>query len=363
MSGRGHAVRRPDVPHVLVTDDVNGQSRAALAAVRALTVGGYQAVVSVATRRSVAAASRYAAGSVRLPRADQPGYAQALGDTMKSHDLLLALPSSDAALLALGGPAAALVDKSRLFDLAAEAGIAVPPGRVFESGAALADAAGALSYPAIAKAVTNDGGGFPARRLETVADAAALAPVTGPLMVQPYQAGELRAVSGVLWDGELFAICHQSCQRLWPPRAGVACAATTIQGDTDIERALVRLLSGHRGVFQAQFLGSFLLDVNPRIYGSLPLALRAGANLPAIAVELARGRAMPLVRARTGVRYRWLEGDVRHILHAARRRQMTARQTARALLPVRGAAHSIESVVDPLPGLVRLQYAFSQGRR
>jgi len=94
------------------------------------------------------------------------------------------------------------------------------------------------------------------------------------------------------------------------------------------------------------------------VYGSLPLAVAAGANLPAIACRAAAGEhGSDIVRARPGVCYRWLEGDFRRVLHDVRHGSLTLRAAGRALWPRRGTAHSVESVRDPGPGLVRLMGA------
>jgi hypothetical protein len=61
-----------------------------------------------------------------------------------------------------------------------------------------------------------------------------------------------------------------------------------------------------------------------------------------------------IVRGRAGVRYRWLEGDVRSLLHEVRGGRLSAWAAVRRLAPHRGTAHSVESLRDPGPVLVRL---------
>jgi predicted ATP-grasp superfamily ATP-dependent carboligase len=144
--------------------------------------------------------------------------------------------------------------------------------------------------------------------------------------------------------------------RIWPVDCGTASAAVTTEPDVELESRLRRLLAGHEGVFQVQLIGDQVIDVNPRVYGSLPLAVAAGANLPAIACAATAGRTPDsLVRARPGVRYRWLEGDVRRVVHDIRRGHLSPWAGARALAPRRGTAHSVESLRDPGPGLARLR--------
>jgi hypothetical protein len=62
-----------------------------------------------------------------------------------------------------------------------------------------------------------------------------------------------------------------------------------------------------------------LIDLNGRFYGSLSLAVAAGANLPAIWAGLAIDDvpATP-VRARPGVRYQWGSADLRRAVRERR---------------------------------------------
>ena len=56
--------------------------------------------------------------------------------------------------------------------------------------------------------------------------------------------------------------------------------------------------------------------------------------------------------------YRWLEGDARMLFAALRARRMRLGAALRELTPRPGAAHSVESVKDPGPMLMRLRHAF-----
>jgi predicted ATP-grasp superfamily ATP-dependent carboligase len=341
-----------------VTDDVNGQNRAAVAAVRALAAAGIRPWVTVSTRRSVAGASRHTAGTVAVPPAGTEGYAGRLKELAASGRFAAVLPASDVALLALGGGSAELVDKAALAARAESAGVPTPPTTVFDDTAALLAGAGALRYPVIVKPATKTGAGSQqAFRADSPGDLCRVGPDAGRLVVQPFETAGIRSVSGVVWDGALLAVCHQRYERIWPLRAGVSCAAVTVSADLALERRLLPLLAGHRGIFQVQLVGPYLLDVNPRAYGSMTLAVAAGANLPAIACAAATGRSDGLVRSRPGVAYRWLEGDLRHLAQALRTGQMSLGEAVRAARPRRGTAHSLESATDPGPLLARLAYA------
>jgi predicted ATP-grasp superfamily ATP-dependent carboligase len=299
---------------------------------------------------------------VQLPLPGAPGYAAAVRAELAAGEYLAVLPASDVVLMSLETPGAALVDKVMLADRAAEAAIPTIAGTVFGSATELRAAAGELRYPVVVKPTVKSAGPVvQAQRIDHAQQLVALEP-QGTVVVQSYVSGPLRAVTGVVWGGEFLALGHQRYLRLWPRHAGVGSAAITVEPDLHLEGNLLRLLKGHDGLFQAQFIGQYLLDVNPRAFGSLPLSVAAGANLPAIACNAARGRQGPLVRTRPGVRYRWLEGDLRHLAAAARSGDLTQREVVRQLLPRRGTAHSVESVSDPGPIVSRLAYALRKPR-
>lgn len=64
-----------------------------------------------------------------------------------------------------------------------------------------------------------------------------------------------------------------------------------------------------------------LIEVNPRLWGALPLAIRAGVDFPALLWRLSLGEDVrPVVDYREGVRMRWLVyGDLAHLWDRLRR--------------------------------------------
>jgi predicted ATP-grasp superfamily ATP-dependent carboligase len=341
---------------VLVSDHVDGRSRSAVAAVRALGAAGYRPVVTVSGGRSAAAVSRSCVGVLRTPRPGDPGYREAVDAYLATHPGAFVVAASDAVVVALDQPGAALVDKAVLPKRAAHAGLGTPATHEFPGPDMVLASADDLEYPLVVKAAVKTRPSEVARRVDSPAElTAAVRALSGPIVVQPFAVGALRAVCGVLSEGRLVAAVHQRYVRIWPPECGTASAAVTTPPDLDLEARLPTLLAGHDGIFQVQLVATQVIDVNPRVYGSLPLAVAAGANLPAIAHRVATGRASPgIVRGRPGVRYQWLEGDVRAVLHHVRAGDLSLAAAGRALFPRRGTAHSVESLRDPGPALVRL---------
>jgi predicted ATP-grasp superfamily ATP-dependent carboligase len=306
----------------------------------------------------LAASSRYCDRRVAVPPVTEPGYAEAVRAELAAGTYLTVLAASDAALLALGFPVEHLVNKAELTGRARLAGMSVPPTRTFPSRVELL-AAGDLEFPAVVKPAVST---YAARLVRSATDLEATVDGNGPFVVQPYEGQALRAVSGVVWEGQLVAASHQRYVRTWPVECGTGCAARTVEPDLEVEERLLRLLAGYRGIFQAQLAGDRLLDLNPRVYGSLPLAVAAGANLPAVYCDLLSGKEVPPLRARPGVFYRWLEGDLRHMAWLVRTRRVGFVSALQELLPHQRAAHSTESLRDPMPMVARLRYAATRHR-
>lgn len=82
------------------------------------------------------------------------------------------------------------------------------------------------------------------------------------------------------------------------------------------------------------------------MYGSLSLALAAGVNLPAIWVDVVRGRPVAAPEYRPGVSFRNEMLDTFALLQAVRRKGLArvARQLA-----IRASAHAFFEAGDPMP--------------
>lgn len=344
-------------PWVLVTAD-GPQLRDPLVAVRALAAGGYRPAVALSADSSLATASRHCERVIRVPRPTDPGYADVIEAAVARDGYVAVLPASEAGLLGLGRGVPELADKATLHALAARVGIPAPPTRTYDAPAAVLADRDAFDYPLIVKPVVHTDN---ARRVDRPDGLAAALPADGAVMVQPFLRAPMRSLNGIAWRGRLVATVHERWLRIWPADAGVASSAVTEPPDLDLEDRMAKLLDGYEGIFNAQFIGPYLIDMNLRLSTTLPLAVAAGANVASLWCDLQRGRTIDEpVRARAGVFFRWIEGDARALAVAVRRGEMRAADAARALLPRRGAVHATESLHDPRPMLRRAWYL---GRR
>ncbi len=283
-------------PHgltVLVVDGSGGQAHGPLGAVRALSVAGHEVHLAHASPASVAARSRHVTRRLEVPTTEEPGFSDTVRDLLSAGSYDACFPTSDAALVALGWPGADLVDKARLRARMDAAGVPAPESTDVATGADLLAAAADLHYPLAVKPALNEGPTFDAFRADCAADLAPLATFPEGIVVERWLEGEQRAISGVVHQGRLVAVAHQRYQRTWPVECGVACAAVTAEPDEEAETHVLRVLEGYDGIFQCQLIDGVLHDVNPRVFGSLLLAQRAGVNLPDVAARLAAGRLEP----------------------------------------------------------------------
>lgn len=311
--------------------------RAAVATVRGLGAAGVE-VLALASRRSAAGRWSRHTGARLLgaaPAADRDGFTASILAAAAGRKALVVLPGSEAALDALTpmlraappgillpfGDAAALAtlrDKRRLAELARDAGLAVP--RVLAEAVA-GESAPEVAMPCVAKPPVP---GAPPGQTFVVRSGAELAallhrlPAGSRLLLQERLEGLLVSLQLVLDpEGRVVERFQALASRTFPEGAGPSSAAVSVAPDEALIGRTAGMLAGcgFHGLVQLQLVatsrGPAIIDANPRSFGSLPLALACGANLPVAWHGLATGERQGGPSAyRTGVRYRWLEADV-----------------------------------------------------
>jgi predicted ATP-grasp superfamily ATP-dependent carboligase len=358
----------------LIVED--GEAPHVLAAARALSRAGWEvalAVTGAGRTRSRAVRSQH-----RLPAPEDglDAFVAALAPVASGYDVVfggddievLALSAERDAIPSVvphGAPADVrrAIDKLELVEAAGRAGIAAPRTRP-----ATPEALQALDGPVMVKARLH---WDPARRQDgrhalvvacdsrqEAADAAAAMRAGGfdPLLQDPV-AGELMALSLVV-DREGLPVAVSQQRTLRSSLRRTSCRAETVEVDPALLRAAVRLLGDLRwfGLANLQFLRPprgvpHLIDLNGRFYGSLALAVAAGANLPDLWGRLALGDPVPsFTVARAGVRFQSFVEDAQRA--RAERRGGLLRDLAGCLAYAPGAAHPHADLRDPLPGAV-----------
>ena len=139
-----------------------------------------------------------------------------------------------------------------------------------------------------------------------------------PFLVQRFIPGTGAGVFALYWEGEAIAFFAHRRLREKPPAGGVSVLSESAAPDPgllDLARRLLDRAQWH-GVAMVEFRVTpagepYLMEVNPRFWGSLQLAIDCGIDFPRLLFELSAGRrpAMP-THYPTGRRLRWLLGDL-----------------------------------------------------
>ena len=225
----------------------------------------------------------------------------------------------------------------------------------------------ALGYPVVVKPVCSivDSSGVgvhvESRRVVDETALTVAAALSGePFLLQRVQRGVVISYAGVLAGGRLLGSAVSRYRRTWHPVAGNACFSETLQESPELSARVVGLLSelGWEGLFELELIergnGKWAaIDLNPRPYGSMALAIGAGANLPALWCSYLLGLDPPevQVRARAGVLYRWEDADLRHAIWQLREGQIA--DASAALRIRRRVVHPYFRLRDPGPFLAR----------
>lgn len=339
------------VETIVLTD---GESRATLAAARSLGAAGHRVHVVSERGRSLAGASRFVASEVAVgdPGRCPQAWAEAVSSVAAEVGATVVWPVTELAheasyaagldralpLLAPDRDAyRAAVDKAGLVERARALGLEAPTTVVVAGVADLHALPDGIGYPAVVKprrsvfAWGPDGafrqGVARVLRDPTDLDRARRDPgLAGEVLVQPFVPGHGEAVFLLCRDGETRVHFAHRRLREKPPSGGQSVLRESIPTDPALLAASERLLAELRftGVAMVEFRRTpdgraSLMEINPRLWGSLQLAIDAGVDFPRLMLALFRGEDPPATPARAGVRTRWLLGDLDHLLICLRR--------------------------------------------
>lgn len=341
-----------------------GRDRASVAGARALAAAGWTVGVASASP-SLAARSSATAAWHRLAHPDEDdAFVGAVEQLVREHGYETVLPGWERAVVALSARRERLsfplgygrhegilqaTDKWRLGPLAHAAGLAVPR-TVLATAASLDQFEGVVVVkPASQYLVRVAAEAFKDRR-KALEHVRRIEREGGQAIAQEWLEGRLDAVSLVAGPDGIVSIAQQVAEHSWPRPVGVTARGRTVPVDPALRAVIERLLQAleWRGLAQLQFLTPGngqprLIDFNPRFYGSLPLAVRAGANHPDTWARLATGRPLTPSEGRPGARYQWFSRDLR----ASLADPDPVRETARCLALWPRAAHTLWSWREP----------------
>src|SRR5437764_61831 len=139
-----------------------------------------------------------------------------------------------------------------------------------------------------------------------------------PFMIQEYISGQAEGVFVLCDHGKPIVFFAHRRLRERPPTGGVSVLSESIEPNPEAQRIARTILEhvGWHGVAMVEFKVSaegtpYLMEVNGRFWGSLQLAIDAGADFPWLLYQSAIGTDLDKVKPySTGVKCRWLLGDL-----------------------------------------------------
>jgi carbamoyl-phosphate synthase large subunit len=375
----------PRPPQLVVVTDAN--QRGAAAALKSLKRAGY-ATLGITSANP--AAGLWALSSDARRRLVAPGEGAAFAEGVRQSVEDLGVDPTDAALLPasdvaleclslhrdlLGGMRAGFpshfavtgcLEKPSLLRAAAAARLWGPRTRDCWTSGQVDDALAELGSDIVLKPFLSeplDGGERRAVAVpESPQEARDLAVGGLPVTIQERIRGELVMVGGVMWRGELRCATVFEALRLWPPVTGSASAAVTIAPPEGLLESVTALLAdlGWEGPFNLDLLRDEdgrlrTIDLDPRIFATVEVCIRAGADVPAMWCELLSGDDPSFALGRADVMFRWDGAEVVNLSTALRHGRL--REAGDILRPRQTLRQAIP---DPGPLVARL---LETGRR
>lgn len=326
---------------------LDGDLPASLAAVRSLGRRGLRVVVGAARADALAFLSRYCAERFRYPdpMAEPAAFRKALREELVRRRVRLVIPVSDRTIVPLmeerestdalaplamarNQALAEVLSKGRTEALARRLGIPVPRSLEIRSAEELSGLRCDLGYPCVVKPDVskvwgNEGRGSEltveyARDSEELLDRAIRLLRHGPVRLQERIVGDGVGLGVLCCRGMVLLAFQYSRLHEVPITGGASSYRVSEEPDPALVQAARELLGSLAwdGVAMLEFKRAAggktrLLEVNGRFWGSLALAVEAGADFPAFLYDLAvRGRRDFPKHYRVGVRCRRLDAEV-----------------------------------------------------
>jgi predicted ATP-grasp superfamily ATP-dependent carboligase len=381
---------------ILVLD---GNQNQAVAAVRSLAHAGHHVLVGESSSWSKAGWSRSCRGSFEYPAPQEhaSAFIARIVEIARTEPGTLIMPMTEATTLPLSAerdivfatgsrmvlPAHSdllrAFDKSETVRLASSLGITVPK-TIFASDAREArEARDSVSFPVVLKPRSSEElgpagvvrtGGKPRYASNPAEFNAAYEQISrncSGVLIQEFVEGAGAGFFALMHHGELRAeFAHRRIRDVRPTGSGSA-VRVSVPPDPAIRNAslaMLKALNWH-GVAMVEFRQQenkppVFMEVNGRFWNSLALSCYSGVDFPALLARMAEtGDVEPVNHFQSGVRCRWILGDLRHLVEVWRGAPsgypMAYPKRLRTLLdvltPVPGTFHDCFQWRDSLPEL------------
>jgi predicted ATP-grasp superfamily ATP-dependent carboligase len=227
----------------------------------------------------------------------------------------------------------ACFDKSSTMKLAVENGIPIPKTYFVGDHAELLKISNEITYPAVVKpkwSIMWEKDRAFHRRCGYVNSAAELVRTYESIhqyfphpFVQEYVPGTNYSVAALYNEGKPRAFCCIKVQRAWPASGGNSCFRESAPLDPEMKRqaeTLLKSLNWH-GIAEVEFRVDLrdgipkLMEINPRFWGSLEVAVRSGVDFPYLLYRIAMDGDVNTVSSyKVGVKGRYMAQDILYIV-------------------------------------------------
>lgn len=327
---------------------LDARERQALVSVRSLGQRGLRVATLDAGSRPAAFASRWCVRGWRAPSYERgtDEYLAFLESVLACSPARVLIPSSDGTVALLRAhrerierhvsiamakdPALGIaINKEQTLGLAKQVGVTVPRAVRIASAAEVCAAVHEIGLPAVVKpmeswvqrghAGTRVGARLVAtadearRAVDLLADRGATA-----FFFQQFLSGVREAVSLIYARGEVHARFAQRTRRSHPPLGGRSVLRQSIEIPADIGAQAERLVRTIEleGIAEVEFRRDaagrpYLMEINPRLWASTELAVRAGVDFPFLLYQWASGQKIDFVPGyRVGIWLRHVSDDL-----------------------------------------------------
>jgi len=341
---------------VLVLD---ARQRSALAVVRSLGSKGVRVISADTSSQALAGSSKFSfASEVYADSSNSDAFIDDVNRIIQKYDIKVLYPTTEVTvytllefqenLLPVKLPfndidtVRSLSDKAALIERCKQLSVQAPSSEYYDNFQALAASSSHFDFPVVLKPILSkikvDGAwlatsvtyAYSQSELESIASTS-IAFRDHPFMLQEYIKGHGAGVFLLYDHGTCIAHFAHKRLREKPPTGGVSVLSESIRADEkqlNTAKKILDSVSWH-GVAMVEFKVTeagepYIIEVNPRFWGSLQLAIDSGVDFPYLLHEATMGRACPAVISyREGQKLRWLLGDLDRLYLVLKGRQYT----------------------------------------
>jgi predicted ATP-grasp superfamily ATP-dependent carboligase len=341
---------RPAKYDILILD---GAHKHSLTAARSLARSGLRVAIGesptqfLQNQKPASFYSRYCAHALVLPNyvTEQDEYVEAILAFVRDNGIRVVLPVGDANItllapqrerfaehgcfIAVASDASLEIanDKVRTLEVAEKLGIDYPRSINVSGVEDLRAAEAQFGYPFVVKPTVSWTGAVADRMapVEVVNETEAMEATnrylaTGcEVLAQQFATGRREGVSLFIVNGEVYGHCGCIAHRTTPPMGGVSAMRESFAVPEDLLSSAVNLATtiGVEGPSEVEFRRDakgkpLLMEINARLAGTLENAVHSGVDFPWMIWQWGTGQPITRVTSyQTGVRTRWLAGDMR----------------------------------------------------